>query len=434
MLLVSAALAACGAQAATATTSRASTAVPGSSGEVLYVVHGSAGASGSGYSQSLGIVAVSAGAAARAPLLSLPLGLTTLDHQRLYAATSAGGRTTIAAYDTRTGARRDAFDIVGSYGMAAHTGYTGAVLSPDGRWLALRATSTSASATTFALVDTQARRLAQTVALPGSFDLDAISPGGGMLYLLQYVNDAEHHYYVRAYDLHAQHLLDAIIVDKTELDETKMQGTAVARQMASDGRVAYTLYINPAQNHAFVHILPLGENANDVLPFARCLDLPAGSAPDLLHFYTLALAPDGATLYAANAALGLVSTISLHGQDIYSDQVERTGHFSPAAAGAATSDAVRSLYGGATLAVDQRMLYVVGLHGIWALRTSDLSPQQVYAAQQPFTGVALSADGGRLYAVSPQSGILLIPLAGGGTPHAIQAPIGSPWGIAWIAA
>jgi DNA-binding beta-propeller fold protein YncE len=409
--------------------------MPGSSGEVLYVVNGGAGAAGSGYSysQSQGVVAVSAGAAARTPLLSLPMGLSTLDHQRLYAATIAGGRTTIAAYDTRTGTRGNAFDIAGSYSIAAPAGYTGAVLSPDGRWLALRATTASAAATTFALVDTQARRLAQTVALPGSFDLDAISPGGGMLYLLQYLNDAERHYYVRAYDLHAQHLLDAIIVDKTELDETKMQGTAVARQMASDGSVAYTLYINPAQNHAFVHILPLGENANDVPPFARCLDLPAGSAPDLLHFYTLALAPDGATLYAANAALGLVSTISLHGQDIYSDQVERTGHFSPAA-GAATSDVVRSLYGGAALTADQRMLYVVGLHGIWAVRTSDLLPQQVYVAQQPFTGVALSADGGRLYAVAPQSGILLIPLAGGGTPHAIQEPVGSPWGIAWIAA
>ena len=430
LLLASAALAACGVQghaASTPSTARAPT------GEILYVVDGATASAGGYKAYGQRLVAFAASGGASAPLLSLPMGLTTLDHQRLYTATSGGGATTITVYATRTGARLDTFAIAGAYSMDA-PGYSGAVLSPDGRWLVLRATASSDAATTFALVDTQARRVAETIALPGSFDLDVISPGGGMLYVLQNLNDAAHHYYVRAYDLHAQHLLDTIIVDKTAVDESKMYGTAVTRQMASDGGVAYTLYINLAQNKAFLHVLPLGETPDSGL-FARCIDLPVpvGSAPDLLHFYTLALSADGATLYATNAALGLVSAISLHGQDVFNDQLERGGRFNPATAGATPGDAARTLYGGAALSPDQRTLYVAGLRGIWAVSTGDLLSRQVYAAQQPFTGVALSADGQRLYAADPDHGMLLLPLAGGGAPLALSAPVRSPWGIAWIA-
>jgi DNA-binding beta-propeller fold protein YncE len=431
LLLASAALAACGVQSHAASTPTSTPHVP--TGEILYVVDGAAASAGGYKAYGQRLVAFAAGGGAGAPLLSLPMGLTTLDHQRLYTATSAGATTTITIYATRTGARLDTFTSPGAYSMDT-PGYTGALLSPDGRWLALRAITSSDAATTFALVDTQAQRLAQTIALPGSFDLDAISPAGGMLYLLQNLNDAAHHYYVRAYDLHARRLLDTIIVDKTAVDETKMQGTALTRQMASDGGVAYTLYINLAQNAAFIHVLPLGETSDSGL-FAHCIDLPVpgGSAPDLLHFYTLALSADGATLYAANAALGLVSVISLHGQDVFNDQLELSGRFTPATAGATPGDAARTLYGGAALSPDQRTLYVAGLRGIWAVSISNLLPRQVYAAQQPFTGVALSGDGQRLYAADPDHGMLMLPLADGGTPLALQAPVRSPCGIAWIA-
>lgn len=426
-LMLCAAIAACGAQpplAAPHDTSHVAT------GELLYVVDGAASWGSTG-TAGQGIVAFHPGGTS--PLVSLPMGLTTQDHQRLYATTSAGGQTAITIYDTRSGARLATFAITGAYSMDAR-GYAGAVLSPDGRWLALRQAGLTTGASVFALVDTQARKLAQTITLPGDFDLDAISPGGTMLYLLQNLNDAAHHYYVRAYDLTARTLLDTIIVDKTEINETKMVGTAVTRVMAPDGSIAYTLYIDPMHNHAFVHILPLGDGPNSP-PFARCVDLPSGTSADLLHFYTLALSPDGTLLYAANAALGVVSAISLNGQqDVFDDKVAATGHFDAASSGATQSETARMLYNGAALSTDGRTLYVAGIYGIWAIRASDLRLVGSYAGRKAFTGVALSANSESLYAADPASGILAIPLSGGSAPRQLQEPVRSPWGIAWVSA
>lgn len=421
VLLLSATAAACGGQGSSAT-QQVTPGVP--RGEMVYVLTG-------GQAGERGIVAFHPTGDTAKAQVTLPMGLATADHARLFAAVTSSSRTTITAFETRTGMRGASFDIAGAYAMEA-SGYTGALLSPDGRWLVLRAAQQPAAKTAFALVDTQARRLAESITLDGSFDLDAVSPTGGMLYLLQYLDDADHHYYVRAYDLKAQHLLDAIIVDKTEVNETKMRGTAVARQMASDGSVAYTLYIDPANNHAFIHILPLADDANGP-PFARCVDLPVGTDASLLHFYSLALAPDGSVLYAANGALGAAATVSLHGQNIYDDKVERAEKFAGQATGATPDESTRALYHGAALSPDLKTLYVAGLRGVWALDTVDLVARRSLAPQDAFTSLALSGDGRTLYATDPARGVIAIPLAGGAE-QALGTFPGAPRGIAWVAA
>src|SRR5262249_24523278 len=150
-LLLGIALAACGSTSAGAPSSAKSTpaVVPG---ELLYVVKG-------GDANGPGIVALRANNGTL--VLSLPLGLLTLDRQRLYTAASAGGRTTVTAYDTRLGTQLDSFTFTGTFGIsrADAQGYGGAVLSYDGRWLALRATSQIPGATTLAVLDTQTKRL-----------------------------------------------------------------------------------------------------------------------------------------------------------------------------------------------------------------------------------------------------------------------------------
>src|SRR5258708_18745160 len=120
-------------------------------------------------------------------------------------------------------------------------------------------------------------------------------------------------YNVRVYDVQANHLVEGSIVDKTALDE-EMEGKALPRQMSSDGDIAYTLYLNTVTNKAFIHILWLTDIINNSIPFpsiARCIDLPVGNNSALLRYYTLTLSRDGQTLYAANAALGMVATINL---------------------------------------------------------------------------------------------------------------------------
>src|SRR5579863_797127 len=86
------------------------------------------------------IVAFHPGSANPATLVTLPTGLTSQDHQRLYTATTSdNGQTTISILDTRTGTTIHSFVIVGAYAIAEQD-FANSVSSPDGRWLALRAT------------------------------------------------------------------------------------------------------------------------------------------------------------------------------------------------------------------------------------------------------------------------------------------------------
>src|SRR6266568_3866796 len=268
------------------------------------------------------IVALPVGTTDPAARLTLPAGLTDLEHQRLYIANplsdgNGGVRTTISIINTSSGATVRTFSIPGNY-STADRGYADSMLSGDGRWLVLRAQSTPEGSTSIALVDTQVGKLVKSVHLNGDFTLDAVSPKGTMLYLLEYYQAGTSHYNVRAYDVNANQLLDGSIVDKNDLGD-KMQGVALARQVSDDGDMAYTLYINPVTNKAFIHILWLTDTVNNAVPFpaiARCLDLPVGNSSALLHYYTLTLSHDGQTLYAVNAALGTVATINL-GQNSY---------------------------------------------------------------------------------------------------------------------
>src|SRR5262249_19155921 len=186
--------------------------------------------------------------------LTLPGGVVSQDHTRLYHSASSSDRTTITLYDTRSGASIRAFDIPGAY-TTATLGFADAALSPDGRWLALRSQKPSTGQSQFAIVDANAGKLVTEFALKGDFELDALSPAGTMVYLIERANDAARHYYIRAYDVTAKQLLDGYVADKRELEDPQMTGYAVARQMDPHGNRAYTLYVDSANNHAFIHVL-----------------------------------------------------------------------------------------------------------------------------------------------------------------------------------
>src|SRR5258708_20415466 len=143
----------------------------------------------------------------------------------------------------------------------------------------------------------------------GYLELDAVNPDGSRIYLLERLNDGSGHYYVRLYDVTEKQLYQYPIVDKTEINDPRMTGTALARQMASDGTMVYTLYIDTARNVAFLHILPL----TGALLGAPCVVLPAGKSAYLVHYYTLILSSDATTLYSPNVALRASNTTSLIG-------------------------------------------------------------------------------------------------------------------------
>jgi hypothetical protein len=410
-------------------------------GGELYVLDSYTGAGHNQVAQH--IVVLPLGTTNPAALLTLPAGLTDLKHQRVYIASLSGGNgnvhTTISVLDTSSGAAVRTFSIPGNY-STADRGYADSMLSGDGRWLALRALDTPAGTTSIALVDTQAGKLVKNIRLNGDFTLDAVSPKGTMLYLLEYYQAGTSHYNVRAYDVNANQLLDGSIADKAELGE-KMQGQALARQLSEDGDMAYTLYINPVTNKAFIHILWLTDTVNSSVPFpaiARCIDLPVGSSPALLHYYTLTLSQDGNTLYAANAALGLVAMVNLdlglNSYQLWLIGGARTNHFNPANRVVTAADQARALHNGAALSRDQHLLYVAGLHGIWVINAQTLQVQSEYLQQQSFTGLAISGDGNTLYGVDPATGITLLDPGSGTIRTVIKGVVQAPWGIEWATA
>lgn len=431
-------LAACGRSGATTTTSRQSATLP--PGETLYLVSSASARSGSAGQR---LIAMQPASATPAALLTLPAGLISPDHRALFAASPAGsGDTTIARIDPQTGAMERSLTLPGRYTTSGE-GWGDATLSADGRWLALEQSNVSGASTVITLIDTQAMAAVRTFTLAGAFTLDAAAPGGRMLYLLQTLNDTAHHYYVRAFDSQAGQLTPGYIVDKSELYATwSMAGYAVARQEASDGSVDYTLYIAPGLNQAFIHALPVSTDASGG-GFAHCIELPVGSSPDLLRYYTLVMAPDGSALYAANAALGVVATISLNGDssNIFQDAVTATAHFTPDGAG--STDATGSyaqqpsqhpLENGAALSTDGKTLYVAGPSGVHVFDARTLEARGTFLAGHAITSVAASGDGHMLYAVDPAAGVSVIDLASGRTVRTARCPMQAPWGIAWVRA
>jgi hypothetical protein len=277
----------------------------------------------------------------------------------------------------------------------------------------------------------------KNIHLNGDFTLDALSPKGTMLYLLEYYQTGTSHYNVRAYDLNNNQLVQGSIADKNDLTE-KMQGVALTRQISGDGDMAYTLYINPVTNKAFIHILWLADTINNSVPFpliARCLDLPVGNSPSLLHYYTLTLSRDGNTLYGANAALGTIATVNLDpGLNTYQLWLignAKASHFNANNGMVTATDESRMLHNGAALSLDQHLLYVTGLHGIWVIKTDSLQVQDEYLKQENFTGLAMGSDGRTLYAVDPTTGITMLDSSSGETSTVIKGVVQSPRGIEW---
>jgi WD40 repeat protein len=364
--------------------------------------------------------------------MMLPDGLTSLDHHLLVTAEAQGGHTTISIIDTRDGVTLRSL-VLNSIYTTDGSEFNDAVLSYDGHWLALRQLTSPASTTTIALVDTQTGKLIKTIKLNGNFDLDAVSADSSGLYLLQRLNNGSGHYYVRLYNTQENEMYQYPIVDKEELNDPNMTGTAIARQSAANGAEVYTLYTDAYHNIAFVHVLPLDPS----FPFAHCINLPVGKSPDLLRYYTLTLSADGSTLYVANGALGIVSEIHLNTQgtsNIYSDQIVATAHFNPAVGNLTQEEQARVLRNGAVLSLDQSTLYFAGVDGIWSVQTNQLGEQHPSFKHslggQTFTGVALS--GQTLYAVDPAHGITMLDTTTGQTEQVIQGPVHTPWDIEWI--
>jgi hypothetical protein len=164
-------------------------------------------------------------------------------------------------------------------------------LSADGKRLALvQPLQTFPQAETkLDVLNATSLRSLERISLRGSFSFDAISPDGGLLYLIQYTSPVDPtRYLVRAYDVAAGRLLHEPVVDPTEAGRP-MTGRPITRTMSPDGRWAYTLY-DGSEEGPFIHALDTADHQ------AVCVDLDSVGLPKHLAGFGLSASSDGGTL------------------------------------------------------------------------------------------------------------------------------------------
>jgi hypothetical protein len=208
--------------------------------------------------------------------------LSSLDRLVQFTALKHGADTRVVA----AGEMSKSAVVAGAYGIPGVTqsGLAGGLFH-DGSAFVLQQVG-FAKTSHFAVVSTADLSVLQKVDLKGTFGYDALSPDGSMLYLIQHTTAEDwQHYVVRAYDLGAGRLLPGRVADKAQKSWV-MQGWAVARAETTNGRWAYTLYMNPG-GYPFVHAL------DTVRGVAHCIGLPwTASNQDAVSQFTLAVRGD----------------------------------------------------------------------------------------------------------------------------------------------
>jgi hypothetical protein len=330
---------------------------------------------------------------------SLPAGWLSADNKH-YLAAKTGADTQLLGYDLATGAEATIAQLSGQWELSG--------LSATGRWAALtrRPSDSEKQAWTAAndwksdvqVVDTQTGKTAHQLALAGNFTVDTLSPTGDALFVIQYLPAVKpDHYQVRVVDLTTEALQDGALVDKREPDEV-MIGQRWQAVAPKDGSWLFTLYVRTENNTAFIHAL------NTVDRYTFCFDLPAvdGNTLDQARAYSLALAPDGQALYAANPALGLVAKVDLNDID-----VSRVATFSP-------DPAAQSAVGPINYAVaDGQRVYFSGGQSVWAFDAPARTVRGLSTLDTAISGLALSADAARLFVARPDQPPLALDTASG---------------------
>ncbi len=140
--------------------------------------------------------------------------------------------------------------------------------------------------TAFAVIETRTLA-AETIRIRGDLTVDALSPNGRWLYLVEHMgssDDTPSRYRVRAYDLRTHRLLSRVIADKRQRGWL-MQGFPLHRTETADGGRVYTLY-QAGGNYPFVHAL------DTVNRTAFCIGLPIPwRDPAVMEGTTLRLDP-----------------------------------------------------------------------------------------------------------------------------------------------
>ena len=338
----------------------------------------------------------------------LPIGTPSPDWRHYYAVSQGY----LLDINPETGATQARLTIPGVYALppATNSGIPGG-LSPNGSWLVMQRFDEALGQTPikshFIVFDTAFAQAPRAIDLGGYFQFDAISNDGERLFLIQYINGTDYH--VRVYDMSAGALNPNFVVDKEEGGDA-MAGLKLSGVASRDGQWLFSVYARPNKG-AFIHALHMDG------AFALCIDLPdtgkgfaVGDRSSL--DWSLVLSPNGATMYASNPAMGVVTVISA-----VSPSQGRTFH---------VGEPSHGWPAGAVVSADNRTLVVPGVSGIVWLDASTLAQKRNALDSWTVRSLALSPDGTTLYAVNDVGAVAELSMAGGSVTTTFDPNIAHP--------
>lgn len=359
-------------------------------------------------------------------LRTLADGSVSFDRATLYAPEQMSGatQTLVHVVDLATSRELRSFTLDGAYrAIWTDSGLT--ALSRDGGHLTLASSPVKIDGdwlTRFAVVDASSGATEAVFELKGqsTYGFAAFSPDGRSLYLNQFGEGATK---LRVFDVRSATLLPAVTSGGAALTQNGFRTPGIVsrdgRWMFSldagrettnctstdgprctpNGTPPYVLALDLISRRAFTVALPIEQRSSD---FEKYL------------LWSVAVAPDGATVYAINPALGVIDEIDARQMTIRrtsSITVSRADQGALAAIGTfffPIADAKRYITGGALLSANGDRIYAAGYRGIAVVNTADLSSRAVWQTDGEFDALALTLDGDRLYAVSNANGKIAI--------------------------
>jgi DNA-binding beta-propeller fold protein YncE len=333
-------------------------------------------------------------------MLSLPLGAPDHEWANVVATTSVGAITRVEDLRAEHGFEGREQTVAGAWRMPT-VGLDPVPVgtSANGSTIVLveAEDATDPATSRFTILDRTLQNPPRAVELVGSFEYDALSPDGSLLYVVEHLpGPPAGHYQVRVVETATGFLRPEVVVDKSNVDEA-MAGYPIAQAQRSDGMV-FTLY--RGTEHPFIHAL------NSIEAWALCIDLPATGADDAdaALDWGLTPAPDGADLLAINATLGLAVQVAPS-----DGAVRRTITFEPSAAMGITLAKFGHQPSGpvgrrVVAAPDGASIYAAGPGGIIRIDPSDLTVTGRYLEGTAVDAMAVTPDGGTVYALTSAKG------------------------------
>ena len=356
-------------------------------------------------------------------------GAVSADGGAVYWAESVNGgtKTTIHLADLASGKELRSFTVDGHLRPAGNPETLSPLaddgrLTSDGRHLALMNFPIKLDGewlTKIAVVSTETGAIESSAEFRGqsTYNFVTFAPDGRSLFLEQYGDGVTR---MRVFDAATGKLLDP---SGQGLTTTGFRTAAV---LSPDGHSMFRLDIGSQTTNCTLTDGPKC-TPNGTPPYVVALDLTTRRATQLTLpaaqvssdfekylLWSLAITPDGSTLYAVNPALGVIDEV-----DARQMSLRRTAPITVARSGddvLATIarfffpvvDAKRYLIGGAMLSPDGRTLYAAAHDGLAVIDTASLASRAVWQQAHQFDTLRLSSDGRRLYAMDNMKGKLVM--------------------------